>query len=130
MSQPHSPVVTKSEAGFTHPLLYEATSPDTLVDFDGQDDPYRPINWPFRKKAKTTILYGMTTCWITFASAVYSAGMQQIAQEFHVSTEVSTAGISLLVFGLGLGPLIWAPLSEVYGRKMVAIVVCFFSCDF
>ncbi|PYI01088.1 MFS general substrate transporter [Aspergillus sclerotiicarbonarius CBS 121057] len=130
MSQAHSLECTKNEAAFTHPLLYEATSPDALVDFDGQDDPYRPINWPFRKKAKTTILYGMTTCWITFASAIYSAGLQQIAHDFGVSTEVSTAGISLLVFGLGLGPLIWAPLSEVYGRKMVAIVPYFIAAIF
>ena len=119
---------TKSEAVLAHPLLYEATTP-VLVDFNGQDDPYRSINWPFRKKAITTILYGMTTCWITFASAIYSAGMLPIAHEFGVSKEVSTLGISLLVFGLGLGPLLWAPLSEVYGRKTVTILVRALLCD-
>lgn len=120
---------TKSEAVLAHPLLYEATTSDVLVDFNGQDDPYRSINWPFRKKAITTILYGLTTCWITFASAIYSAGMLPIAHEFGVSKEVSTLGISLLVFGLGLGPLLWAPLSEIYGRKTVTILVRALSCD-
>jgi hypothetical protein len=28
------------------------------VDFDGPDDPYHPMNWPFRKKVVTTALYG------------------------------------------------------------------------
>lgn len=23
---------------------------DGLIDFDGSDDPYRPLNWPFNKK--------------------------------------------------------------------------------
>ncbi|PYH88486.1 MFS general substrate transporter [Aspergillus ellipticus CBS 707.79] len=130
MAQAHNTDLTKSEAALSHPLLYVATSEDVLVDFDGQSDPYHPINWPFRKKAITTILYGMTTCWITFASAIYSAGMEQISHDFNVSAETSTAGISLLVFGLGLGPLLWAPLSEIYGRKTVVIVPYFIAAIF
>ncbi|KAJ5948873.1 MFS multidrug transporter [Penicillium verhagenii] len=113
-----------------HPLLYDATPPTVLVDFDGNDDPYRPMNWPFRKKVITTLLYGLTTCWITFASAIYSAGLEQISEEFQVSTEVAASGISLIVFGFGLGSLIWAPLSEVYGRKWVVILPYFIAACF
>ena len=81
------------------------------------------MNWPFRKKVITTLIYGFTTCWITFASAIYSSGVQQIAHDFEVSIEVSTVGISMVVFGFGLGPLVWAPLSEVYGRKVAVLTV-------
>jgi hypothetical protein len=48
-------------ARFTHPLSHSKTSEDVIVDFDGPDDPYRPLNWGFRKKAVTTVLYGLTT---------------------------------------------------------------------
>lgn len=48
-------------AKFNHPLTHTKTSPDVIVDFDGPDDPYRPLNWSFRKKAITTVLYGLTT---------------------------------------------------------------------
>jgi hypothetical protein len=48
-------------AKFTHPLSHTKTSPEVVVDFDGEDDPYRPRNWGFRKKAMTTVLYGLTT---------------------------------------------------------------------
>ncbi|KAJ5195943.1 MFS multidrug transporter [Penicillium cf. viridicatum] len=113
-----------------HPLLYDATPPNVLVDFDGEDDPYRPMNWPFRKKVITTLLYGFTTCWITFASAIYSAGLEQVSEDFQVSKEVAASGISLIVFGFGLGPLIWAPLSEVYGRKWVVILPYFVAAIF
>jgi hypothetical protein len=43
---------------FTHPLSHVKTSDAEIVDFEGLDDPYRPINWPFRKKVVTTLLYG------------------------------------------------------------------------
>jgi hypothetical protein len=48
-------------AKFTHPLTHTKTSPDVIVDFEGPDDPYRPLNWSFGKKAMTTVLYGLTT---------------------------------------------------------------------
>ena len=113
-----------------HPLLYDVTPPTVLVDFNGSDDPYLPMNWPFRKKVLTTFLYGFTTCWITFASAVYSTALGQVSEEFQVSLEVAASGVSLIVFGFGLGPLIWAPLSEVYGRKWVVIVVWLYNLLF
>jgi hypothetical protein len=98
---------------FTHPLSHVKTTEEEIVDFDGPDDPYRPINWPFRKKVVTTLLYGLTTMGSTWASSVYSPAISQISDEYHVGTEVSLLGLSFLLLGFGLGPLLWAPLSEV-----------------
>ena len=53
--------LTQRRAVFDHHLSHAKTTADVLVDFDGPDDPYRPINWPFRKKVITTVLYGFTT---------------------------------------------------------------------
>ena len=101
---------------FSHPLSHVKTTTDVLVDFEGPEDPYRPMNWPFRKKAITTILYGFTTMGSTFASSVYSSAIPTISKDYHVGSEVSILGLSLFLAGFGLGPLLWAPLSEVYGR--------------
>lgn len=101
-----------------------------IVDFDGPDDLYRPINWSFRKKANTTLLYGLTTMTATFASSVFSPAISLVAEEFHVGTEVGTLGIALFLFGFGLGPLIWAPLSEVYGRKKAVLIPTFIAMIF
>ena len=49
----------------------------------------------------------------TWASSVYSPAIDQISAEYHVGNEVSILGLTFLLFGLGLGPLLWAPLSEV-----------------
>lgn len=48
-------------APFTHPLDYAKTTEDVIVDFDGPQDPYKPLNWGFVKKAVTTVMYGSTT---------------------------------------------------------------------
>lgn len=115
---------------FTHPLSHIKTTQEELVDFDGPDDPYRPMNWPTHKKVSTTLLYGLVTMTATWASSAYSAGTRQIAEHFHVSNQVSILGTTLFLFGFGLGPLLWAPLSEVFGRRVavlvpMAISICF-----
>ncbi|KAI2669707.1 hypothetical protein LCP963914a_9895 [Penicillium roqueforti] len=114
-------------AQFVHPLAHTKTSNDVMVDFEGPDDPYKPLNWGFTKKAVTTVLYGLTTMGATWASSIYSSGQSQISEEFGVSVEVSTLGTTLLMFGLGIGPLVWAPLSEVFGRKLVVLVPYFIA---
>jgi multidrug resistance protein len=46
-------------------------------------------------------------------------GIQQIMLEFNSVQEVVTLGVSLFVLGFALGPLLWAPFSELYGRQVV-----------
>ncbi|KAF8857483.1 MFS multidrug transporter-like protein [Acephala macrosclerotiorum] len=112
---------------FTHPLTHIKTTADSIVDFDGPDDPYHPINWPFRKKLITTLLYGLTTMGSTWASSVYAPAITQISDQYHVSNEVGLLGLSFLLLGFGLGPLLWAPLSEVYGRKPAVLAPYFIA---
>ena len=92
---------------FTHPLENTKTSKDVLVEFEGPDDPYRPLNWSFRKKAITTVLYGFTTMGATLASSIISPGVSQIAEDFHIGDVTATLALALFLFGLGLGPLVW-----------------------
>ncbi|KAL5114906.1 hypothetical protein ACEQ8H_007224 [Pleosporales sp. CAS-2024a] len=117
-------------APFSHPLAHEQTATDVLVDFEGPDDPYRPMNWSTTKKIHTTMLYGLTTMSATWASSAYSAGTAQIAREFHVGNQVAVLGTTLFLFGFGLGPLLWAPLSEVYGRRIAVLTPMFVAICF
>lgn len=117
-------------APFTHPLAHQQTTADVIVDFDGPNDPYRPMNWPTKKKVLTTLMYGMTTMTATWASSAYSAGTRQIAAEFHVGNQVAVLGTTLFLFGFGTGPLLWAPLSEVFGRKIAVLTPMFVAMCF
>jgi DHA1 family multidrug resistance protein-like MFS transporter len=115
---------------FRHPLANQPTTSDVIVDFEGEDDPYRPINWPTRKKITTTLLYGLTTMSATWGSSAYSAGTSQISAEFNVGSQVATLGTTLFLFGFGIGPLIWAPLSEIYGRRLAVLCPMFVAICF
>ncbi|KAK5084815.1 hypothetical protein LTR05_005894 [Lithohypha guttulata] len=125
-----SKVRSRPHTTFNHPLSHISTKEDVLVDFDGPDDPYRPLNWPLKKKSMTTLLYGLVTMSATWASSSYSAGTSQIAAHFHVGSEVAILGTTLYLMGFGIGPLLWAPLSEVYGRKLAVLCPMFVAICF
>ena len=126
-----SKIRTRPPVGpFKHPLAHQPTTVDVIVDFEGPDDPYRPINWPLKKKVTTTLLYGLITMSASWASASYSAGTTQVAAEFHIGSQVAVLGTTLFLFGFGLGPLLWAPLSEVYGRRIAVMTPMFVAICF
>ncbi|TAQ87243.1 hypothetical protein B7494_g4436 [Chlorociboria aeruginascens] len=114
---------TANRGRFSHPLSHVKTTEAEIVDFDGDSDPYRPVNWPFRKKLVTTLLYGLTTMGSTWASSIYSPAVDQISEQFHVGIEVSLLGLTFFLLGFGLGPLIWAPLSEVAPQERGTAIV-------
>ncbi|KAM7196242.1 fluconazole resistance [Naviculisporaceae sp. PSN 640] len=120
----------KSELKFTHPLTNTPTTKASLVDFEGPADPYRPMNWPLKKKVITTFIYGLVTMSATWASSCYAAGTTAVSIEFGVSNPVAILGTSLFLVGFGVGPLLWAPLSEVYGRRIAVLAPMFVAMCF
>ncbi|KAL6887983.1 MFS general substrate transporter [Trichoderma evansii] len=125
-----SRIRSRADVQFTHPLAHIKTTEDEIVTFDGPDDPYHPLNWPTHKKVLTTALYGLVTMTATWASSSYSAGTKLVAEEFHVGTQVAVLGTTLFLCGFGTGPLLWAPLSEVYGRRLAVMTPMFISIAF
>lgn len=95
----------------------QAKDPD-LVVWDGPDDPGNPMNWPRKKKWACTVMLGLVTFCVTFASSVFSAGTLPAAHHYGTSEEVMILGTALFVLGFSFGPIIWGPLSELYGRKL------------
>ncbi|KAG0646087.1 Citrinin biosynthesis cluster MFS transporter mrr1 [Hyphodiscus hymeniophilus] len=89
-----------------------------LIVWNGPNDPENPMNWPVRKKWIITLALGFMTFCVTFASSVFSNATVPVAIEFGVSTETTTLGTSLFVLGFAVGPLIWGPGSEIFGRKL------------
>ncbi|KAK9240226.1 major facilitator superfamily domain-containing protein [Lipomyces kononenkoae] len=98
-----------------------------LVAFNGDDDPYCPLNWPFRKRAYTTFAYAFCTFGPQVASSMYGQVSQEIASEYGKSTIVATLGVSTFLLGVGFGPMVFAPISEVYGRKIGVLLPFFLS---
>ncbi|QRW16511.1 major facilitator superfamily transporter [Rhizoctonia solani] len=92
-----------------------------IVDW-APGDPQNPFNWSPAKRWRITAILALTTLCIAFASSSYSGGLQFMMAELHMSQYVGILGISLYVVGFGLGPLVWGPLSEMYGRRLIFMI--------
>ncbi|CBF78676.1 hypothetical protein AN7295.2 [Aspergillus nidulans FGSC A4] len=98
------------------PKELESKDPN-LIEWNGPNDPENPQNMPHWRKWVITMTMSSMTMWLTFASSVFSTATLVTAQQFGVSTEVMILATSLVVFGFAAGPLVWSPMSELYGRK-------------
>lgn len=61
----------------------------------------------------------IATLAVAFVSSAFTGGIAQMMEAFGVGTEIITLGVSLFVLGFAIGPLLWAPLSELYGRQVL-----------
>ncbi|KAJ5787307.1 Major facilitator superfamily domain general substrate transporter [Penicillium paradoxum] len=106
--------------GKAYPPLLPARE-DYVVEFDGPDDPLYPLNWPVTKN----VILAFTSICSTFDSAVFSASSSHVSKEFSVGLEVAVLSSSLYIVGYASGPLVWAPLSELQGRRIPIIMAMF-----
>ncbi|KAI9814407.1 MAG: hypothetical protein M1827_003263 [Pycnora praestabilis] len=118
-----------------------------VIDWFGPDDPevntnrdnacsaictvltqrQNPMNWSTGKKFFVTFEICLLTFSVYIGSAIYTAGLQGIVLEFGVSDTKAILGLTLFVAGYGLGPMIWAPMSEIpqFGRNPIYIGTLF-----
>ncbi|CAF1255392.1 unnamed protein product [Adineta steineri] len=85
-------------------------------------DPENPMKWLTIYKWFLTFLVSVATLAVSFCSSAYTGPFNELKQQFHVGDEVITLGVSLYVLGFAIGPLLWAPFSEIYGRRPLFII--------
>ncbi|KEF53571.1 uncharacterized protein A1O9_10546 [Exophiala aquamarina CBS 119918] len=84
-------------------------------------DPEDPQTYSTWFKVTNLIICGLMCFCITLASSAYTAVAEQVMDEFDCSQEVFLVGLSLMLVGFALGPLVFAPLSEAFGRRNVVL---------
>ncbi|KAI9158177.1 putative multidrug resistance protein [Paramyrothecium foliicola] len=94
------------------------------------EDPENPKNWSKAFKWYCTMVVAMTCFVVAFCSSVITADIAGVSREFDVSEEVALLSISLFVVGFGVGPMAFAPLSEIYGRKIIYATTLFVAVVF
>lgn len=98
-----------------------------LVDWYSTDDPENPQNWSGLKKAIVLSQLCAYTMAVYGASSMYVPGEAGVMDAFGVEHAPAALGLAIYVVGYGLGPLLWAPLSEIatVGRNWIYIPTIF-----
>ncbi len=78
-----------------------------------------PLNWPKMKKWPLSIIVIMMSGTMGFYSGVHAAAISAVADYYHSSELASTSGVSFFLLGFAIGPLLFAPMSEMWGRNPI-----------
>ncbi|KAG9024629.1 hypothetical protein FRB95_011265 [Tulasnella sp. JGI-2019a] len=113
------------EAPGEPPFPKSLANSEYLVKWDGPDDPENPKNWSMLKRSYITAVAGLLVLNATFSSSAPSGVIGQLTERFHLVEETQVLTIALFVAGYCVGPLVWGPLSEQYGRKNPMLVAFF-----
>lgn len=99
----------------------EATNNNpNMVSWDGDNDPENPRNWPAKIKYANGLLISASTFVTPLASSIFAPGVPELLRDFEESsTELAAFVVSVYVLGFAVGPMLLAPLSEMYGRVPV-----------
>ncbi|RVX69790.1 hypothetical protein B0A52_06435 [Exophiala mesophila] len=95
-------------------------SDPNVVNWDGPDDEENPLNWTNRKKWTNVAMLAAITTLTPLASSMFAPAVPQMMNEFGESSVVmSSFVVSVYIIGYAFGPLVIAPMSELYGRLWV-----------
>lgn len=104
------------------PYEGSGTTEDPYIVTYIPQDAGNPFNWSGKFRWFITTIVAIETLSVAFASSAFSGAIRELIVDLGASTELITAGISLFVLGFATGPLIFAPLSEIYGRQIIFVV--------
>lgn len=101
---------------------------DYLVKWD-KDDISHPHNFPVAKKILYCFVVGLVTFSTSLGSAMFAAASPEVEVIYHIGPTVGALGTSLYICGFASGPILWGPLSELFGRKCILVISSFgFTC--
>lgn len=96
-----------------------------------EGDKVNPKNFGVARKWMLTGLLGLMCFIVALGSAIVTGDLVGAKEHFGVSMEVIIlASITMFVIGFGVGPCIFAPLSEQIGRKWVYCSTLFLALIF
>ncbi|KAH8682624.1 bicyclomycin resistance protein [Xylariales sp. PMI_506] len=103
---------------------------DPNVVWWSENDPEHPYNWPAWRTLSNCVLISAMTFVTPLASSIFAPGVPELMAEFGSSSLLlASFVVSVYILGFAFGPLIMAPLSEIYGRMVVyhACNICFLA---
>lgn len=86
------------------------------------NDPKNGFNMSPLMKWLIVMFCALNTLACSLASTIFAGAIFQIEEYFHVTDEVAILSVCLFVLGFAVGPVVWGPLSELYGRQAICLI--------
>ncbi|KAF9525091.1 multidrug resistance protein 4 [Crepidotus variabilis] len=94
-------------------------------------DPDNPRNWVTYKKWTAVGIVSFYTLFPPLASSMMAPGLPEVAQKYNITNPTILAlTLSVFLISFSIGPLFFAPLSELYGRTLTLHVANLFTLGF
>lgn len=88
-----------------------------LVDWDGDNDPQFPKNWPKPLKWKYTWAVSLFVFISPVSSAMVAPALFSLGADLKMYTEVEVfLSVGIFILAYAVGPIFFGPASELYGR--------------
>ncbi|TVY80748.1 Polyamine transporter [Lachnellula suecica] len=118
------------DLGQSNEVIEKAGSPQSspnvtqaaITDWNGPDDPDNPHTWSATKKLYHMLVPTLLGFVVSLGTSFYPPSVDDVAQSFHVGSEVALVGLTTFVLGLAFGPVIGSPASETLGRRPVYLI--------
>lgn len=99
-----------------------STTETILVTWDGPADPTNPYNWSPARKWFTTILTSLGGLVTLMSGPMLAPALDAMGDDLHISQAEASLALSIYVLAFAFGPMVLAPCSEVWGRRIIWIV--------
>ncbi|KAG8163254.1 hypothetical protein KVR01_006551 [Diaporthe batatas] len=83
------------------------------------DDPRNPLNWALSLKILVLIQVCLLAALGTINTAIINPAYSQLARDFDISIVEASYQTTVVIVLNGIGPFLWVPLANVYGRRPV-----------
>ncbi|KAL8936942.1 MAG: hypothetical protein Q9216_004673 [Gyalolechia sp. 2 TL-2023] len=91
-----------------------------IVEWNGPDDPEKPTNWPASRKYGIVAITSIISFLTPLASSMFAPGIPELMTKFGSdNVELASFVVSVYILGYAFGPIVIAPVSELYGRLPV-----------
>ncbi|KAF4169469.1 hypothetical protein CNMCM6936_008161 [Aspergillus lentulus] len=87
-----------------------------------QNDIDNPRLWPLWYKGVTVAAMSLGATVVSLSSTLYTSGIPGLQEEFGISKLEALVGVTTYLLGMALGSVLFAPLSELVGRRPVYII--------
>ncbi|MCJ1251792.1 hypothetical protein MMC30_009030 [Trapelia coarctata] len=83
------------------------------------NDPEDPYNWPTRKKWSITLLTSGTGLVTLMSGTMMAPALTTIGPDLDLNEAATQLALSIFLLSFAFGPMVLAPMTELYGRRSV-----------